>query len=276
MLIPTGWIHAVFTPKDSVVIGGNFLHGINIDGQLDVYDIEVATSVPAKFRCVLKCFLTKKRFPYYEKMQWYAAQDYLARIQKKETLSRFELNGLEVLAEFLIKLVHNTRDPNDEKQVRQKAKFIPSTFGQPLKFAKKFQAAVARVLKVLAEEQCEAPESPKTAPHISLSTDTTSIPKKEPLGDTLNTLAASTHTILESFDPEFAETGDHASDSGSDFGENAKRELAQPESDQDDLEPLEKKQKSSLKTSPVKNTTPKKKKSVFDRLSMLSRKLKRR
>lgn len=25
-LIPSGWIHAVFTPKDTLVMGGNFLH----------------------------------------------------------------------------------------------------------------------------------------------------------------------------------------------------------------------------------------------------------
>ncbi len=30
MIIPTGWIHAVYTPRDAIVIGGNFLHGLNI------------------------------------------------------------------------------------------------------------------------------------------------------------------------------------------------------------------------------------------------------
>ena len=34
VLIPTGWIHAVFTPKDSLVFGGNFLHSLNIQLQL--------------------------------------------------------------------------------------------------------------------------------------------------------------------------------------------------------------------------------------------------
>ena len=53
MFIPTGWIHAVFTPSDSVVIGGNFLHGLNIRRQLSIYDIEVATGVPAKFRYIM-------------------------------------------------------------------------------------------------------------------------------------------------------------------------------------------------------------------------------
>jgi F-box/leucine-rich repeat protein 10/11 len=50
MFIPTGWIHAVFTPEDSIVIGGNFIHGLNIDGQLEIYKLEIETSVPAKFR----------------------------------------------------------------------------------------------------------------------------------------------------------------------------------------------------------------------------------
>lgn len=33
-MIPTGWIHAVYTPKDSIVFGGNFLHSLNISLQL--------------------------------------------------------------------------------------------------------------------------------------------------------------------------------------------------------------------------------------------------
>ncbi|KAI9344319.1 hypothetical protein BDR26DRAFT_212314 [Obelidium mucronatum] len=35
MFIPTGWIHAVYTPQDSIVIGGNFLQGMDIGGQFD-------------------------------------------------------------------------------------------------------------------------------------------------------------------------------------------------------------------------------------------------
>lgn len=34
ILIPSGWIHAVYTPVDSLVFGGNFLHEINIPMQL--------------------------------------------------------------------------------------------------------------------------------------------------------------------------------------------------------------------------------------------------
>ncbi len=34
IFLPTGWIHAVYTPKDSLVFGGNFLHSLNIPLQL--------------------------------------------------------------------------------------------------------------------------------------------------------------------------------------------------------------------------------------------------
>uniref|UniRef100_A0A8C5TR40 JmjC domain-containing protein n=1 Tax=Malurus cyaneus samueli TaxID=2593467 RepID=A0A8C5TR40_9PASS len=34
LFIPTGWIHAVLTPVDSLAFGGNFLHSLNIGMQL--------------------------------------------------------------------------------------------------------------------------------------------------------------------------------------------------------------------------------------------------
>ena len=39
-MIPTGWIHGVYTPEDSLVFGGNFLHGLNMDGQLRISALE--------------------------------------------------------------------------------------------------------------------------------------------------------------------------------------------------------------------------------------------
>lgn len=40
-----GWIHAVYTPKDSLVFGGNFLHSYNIINQLRVSEVEDKTRV---------------------------------------------------------------------------------------------------------------------------------------------------------------------------------------------------------------------------------------
>ncbi|KAL8762272.1 MAG: hypothetical protein Q9184_001684 [Pyrenodesmia sp. 2 TL-2023] len=66
MLIPAGWIHAVWTPEDSLVIGGNFLTRLNYSMQLRIAQIEKATGVARKFR-----------YPHFQKIQWYTAIRYL-------------------------------------------------------------------------------------------------------------------------------------------------------------------------------------------------------
>ncbi|KAL9603962.1 MAG: hypothetical protein Q9179_002024 [Wetmoreana sp. 5 TL-2023] len=68
MLIPAGWIHAVWTPEDSLVIGGNFLTRLNYSMQLRIAQIEKATGVARKFR-----------YPHFQKIQWYTAIRYLER-----------------------------------------------------------------------------------------------------------------------------------------------------------------------------------------------------
>ncbi|XP_051945104.1 lysine-specific demethylase 2A-like [Xyrauchen texanus] len=65
-MIPSGWIHAVYTPQDTLVFGGNFLHSFNIPMQLNIYNIEERTRVPAKFR-----------YPFYFEMCWYVLERYL-------------------------------------------------------------------------------------------------------------------------------------------------------------------------------------------------------
>ncbi|XP_049908967.1 lysine-specific demethylase 2B isoform X3 [Epinephelus moara] len=43
--IPSGWIHAVYTPEDTLVFGGNILHSFNIPMQLTIHEIENRTKV---------------------------------------------------------------------------------------------------------------------------------------------------------------------------------------------------------------------------------------
>lgn len=50
MLIPSGWIHAVWTPETSLVIGGNFLTRMSFKNQFRVVEIEKANKTPMKFR----------------------------------------------------------------------------------------------------------------------------------------------------------------------------------------------------------------------------------
>lgn len=62
VFIPTGWIHAVYTPVNSVVFGGNFLHSLNIQLQLRIYELEGRLKDPPKYR-----------FPSFEVVHWLAA-----------------------------------------------------------------------------------------------------------------------------------------------------------------------------------------------------------
>lgn len=50
LIIPSGWIHGVWTLEDTVVIGGNFLTCFNIDTQLKIIELEIKTKVDKKFK----------------------------------------------------------------------------------------------------------------------------------------------------------------------------------------------------------------------------------
>jgi len=52
MIFYLGWIHAVFTPDDSLVFGGNFVHSFNIPRQIKISEIEDNTKVN-QFICCL-------------------------------------------------------------------------------------------------------------------------------------------------------------------------------------------------------------------------------
>ncbi|XP_023220193.1 lysine-specific demethylase 2A-like [Centruroides sculpturatus] len=74
--IPTGWIHAVFTPEDSLVFGGNFLHSFGIKKQLRIAQVEDITHVPPKFR-----------YPFYTEILWYVLQRYVNCVKGKNHLT---------------------------------------------------------------------------------------------------------------------------------------------------------------------------------------------
>lgn len=66
MMIPSGWIHAVWTPENSLVVGGNFLTRMSYEMQIKVNRIEIDTKTALKFR-----------YPLFQKVNWYAAIRYL-------------------------------------------------------------------------------------------------------------------------------------------------------------------------------------------------------
>lgn len=83
LVLPTGWIHAVYTPVDSVVFGGNFLHGLDIFTMLQIYYLETRARVPGRFR-----------FPQFLPLMFYAGGMYLKKLQRNIFMCDRELEGL--------------------------------------------------------------------------------------------------------------------------------------------------------------------------------------
>ncbi|GMH41093.1 hypothetical protein BSKO_09003 [Bryopsis sp. KO-2023] len=101
MLIPAGWPHAVATPEDSVVVGGNFVHGLDMGHQLAVWRLEQRLKVHDQFR-----------FPKYKTLMQHTATHYLRILQRMERngykntglgkqLLKWELEGLQPLVDML-------------------------------------------------------------------------------------------------------------------------------------------------------------------------------
>ncbi|XP_063697320.1 jmjC domain-containing histone demethylation protein 1 [Culicoides brevitarsis] len=122
--IPTGWIHAVYTPEDSLVFGGNFLHSFGIVKQLKVAQVEDSTKVPQKFR-----------YPFFTEMLWYVLAKYVktllnhnhleeddedeldtVQIKGHVHLTRYELFGLKDIVMYLYDL------PSHKKNVPELVK----------------------------------------------------------------------------------------------------------------------------------------------------------
>ncbi|KAJ7734938.1 jumonji superfamily protein [Mycena maculata] len=130
MIIPSGWIHAVYTPEDTIVFGGNFLHSYSMPMQLKIRKIENATQVPKKFR-----------FPLFSKLCWYVGDKYLRDLKTPAGASYPPrvLTSLLALAEFLVSEIRILERGSDQakKEVRDQ---IPSD-------RVKDPAAVARELR---------------------------------------------------------------------------------------------------------------------------------
>ncbi|EST08769.1 Zinc finger, RING/FYVE/PHD-type [Kalmanozyma brasiliensis GHG001] len=70
MLIPSGWLHCVYTPKNTLVVGGNFLTDWNVATQWKLVEIEEATKVPRKFR-----------FPHLKRLSWFVGKGWNDRLE---------------------------------------------------------------------------------------------------------------------------------------------------------------------------------------------------
>ncbi|KAG6910882.1 hypothetical protein DXG01_006565 [Tephrocybe rancida] len=112
MIIPAGWIHAVYTPVDTLVFGGNFLHSYDVGKQLRVRKIEIATQVPKKFR-----------FPMFSKLCWYVGDKVLRDLKSPSGVefSNRVLESMRKLADFLVSEVRTLEGSNEaaKKEVKE-------------------------------------------------------------------------------------------------------------------------------------------------------------
>jgi F-box/leucine-rich repeat protein 10/11 len=176
MLIPSGWIHAVWTPENSLVIGGNFLTRMHYSTQFRIVDIEKAIKTPQKFR-----------YPHFQKVMWYTVIKYLetdplpaevaqgfyngARfVRERPTWEEFgqhgnssncapgnaqyncryysqaELDGLPELINFIFRtvMIGLGRIEGVTEDTRKKVmRSIPKSRGEPLELARTFALWVA-------------------------------------------------------------------------------------------------------------------------------------
>ncbi|KAK9377222.1 uncharacterized protein V1513DRAFT_437734 [Lipomyces chichibuensis] len=150
MIIPSGWIHAVYTPVDSLVIGGNFLTARDISMEIQIAKIEKKTKVPRKFR-----------FPLFSKVLWLAANDYMDR-QRKEPdfrIDHHELQGLVDLASYLHEeaiIASGQSKSATAFEVKAAKGSMPGSLKDAVRFAKLFANWVTSVANVPAFKWAEA------------------------------------------------------------------------------------------------------------------------
>eukprot|EP00005_Dracoamoeba_jomungandri_P005381 CAMPEP_0174257502 /NCGR_PEP_ID=MMETSP0439-20130205/6622_1 /TAXON_ID=0 /ORGANISM="Stereomyxa ramosa, Strain Chinc5" /LENGTH=510 /DNA_ID=CAMNT_0015340603 /DNA_START=254 /DNA_END=1786 /DNA_ORIENTATION=- len=97
LLIPSCWIHAVYTPVDSLVFGGNFLHGMSMVDQFKIYQLENRVKINPKFM-----------FPYFEELMWYAMRYYHYQYTDKR-IDEHLGEGLRVLIPHLRKWLRSKK-----------------------------------------------------------------------------------------------------------------------------------------------------------------------
>ena len=116
LIIPSGWIHAVYTPVDSMVFGGNFLTMSHVPSQLRICSVEDSLDVAPE-----------ARFPNNGAVMWYAllraadalneslafdADDHSPqawRAFRRAPSTLAERSGLKLLSSFLRKTLQSSK-----------------------------------------------------------------------------------------------------------------------------------------------------------------------
>jgi len=100
LFIPAGWLHAVYTPADSVVLGGNILHLGGVVMQHRVFQMENRLRV-----------LPKYQFPLFRELHWLALRQYALALREARTPGAvFQTSAVDSERQHLRWLVKHLRD----------------------------------------------------------------------------------------------------------------------------------------------------------------------
>jgi len=136
LFIPSGWIHAVQTPVDTVVIGGNFLHSLALEQQIQIHKLEKRART-----------LPDLCFPYFEAVMFYTAEHFAKMsLEEIRQVAKVERAGLLALHDFLVDIL----------QAYARSEWKDRMLGFPLPFP---YAKCQSVLLKLREHLAQLPPS---------------------------------------------------------------------------------------------------------------------
>jgi JmjC domain, hydroxylase len=150
--IPTGWIHAVYTPEDAIVLGGNFLHGFDIAIQLETNEIEERTRV-----------VQSHRFPYFKDIHFCAGASYLQKLRAK-TLAKRELDNIPDLLKALERWHDEMKNPTTASTGSKNGHVAAALHAATINGC----SSVEEFLQALREEFEKVKSGTETRPRLSI------------------------------------------------------------------------------------------------------------
>ncbi len=144
LIVPSGWIHAVYTESDSLAFGGNFLNGYSADMQIKIHQLEIRNAVAEKFLC-----------PYFNISNLFAANAFLKKMQlllavpeEKDLIFEQELKQVASILEYIAseyKLVLTSKGKK-KAALKKETRTYKTVYDEP-----RFEDAVKYILR---EESC--------------------------------------------------------------------------------------------------------------------------
>ena len=162
MLIPSGWLHSVYTPTNTLVVGGNFLTDWHVRMQWKLVAIEEATKVPRKFR-----------FPHLRRLTWYVAAGWLRRLAAGAGAGAGTAGPPQKVREGIYMLLDTLAedldliddDEADEKSRRTAKEAIPASLElPPHQLVEQLRSKLEHDEQIAATKHASSPRRRKSAP----------------------------------------------------------------------------------------------------------------